>query len=92
MFLGLVFLYKLAPNRLMKYSEIWLAAICATILLLLAKIVFIYFTVNITNYSVLYGTLGSIMAVLIWVYLTGVIIIYGGCISASQFEVSGTIE
>ncbi|MBN1622229.1 MAG: YihY/virulence factor BrkB family protein [Endomicrobiales bacterium] len=87
MFFGFLFLYKFAPHRKTKFSEVWFAALVVTVLLHLTKTLFIYITVNISNYSVLYGTLGSLMALLMWIYLSGLIVIYCACICPAQFEV-----
>jgi uncharacterized BrkB/YihY/UPF0761 family membrane protein len=48
---------------------------------------FLLYTRNITDFNRLYGTLGSVVAVLLWIYLSGSLIILGGCLSAAQWEV-----
>jgi Ca2+-transporting ATPase len=42
---------------------------------------------NITNFNALYGTFGSVVALLLWIYLIGSIIIFGACLSAARYEV-----
>jgi Ca2+-transporting ATPase len=47
----------------------------------------VLYTKNITNFNALYGTFGSVLALLMWIYLSGSIIILGGCLAAAQYEI-----
>ena len=49
---------------------------------------FLYYTKNITNFNALYGTFGSVIALLVWIYLSGAIIILGGCLCAARHEIN----
>ena len=33
---------------------------------------------NLSNYSVLYGSLGAVMILMLWFYMTGIVLILGG--------------
>ena len=48
---------------------------------------FLLYTSNVTNFGALYGTFGSVVALLMWIYLTGSLIIFGGCLAAAQYEI-----
>ncbi len=45
------------------------------------------YTKNIGHFNALYGTFGSVVALLLWIYLSGSIIILGGCLSAAKYEI-----
>ena len=83
-FLSLAFFYKLAPHRRTRYSEVWLAALCATLLLHAAQSLFVLYLKHIASLSALYGAFGGIMALLMWIYLSGVIFIFCACLCAAQ--------
>jgi YihY family inner membrane protein len=87
LFYGFAMFYKFAPQRKTTFREIWIAALFVTIGLDLLKQGFILYTSNIGNFNALYGTLGSIVALLMWIYLSGSLIILGGCLSAAQYEI-----
>ena len=87
LFYGFAMFYKFAPQRKTTFREIWIAALFVTIGLDLLKQGFVLYTTNIGNFNALYGTLGSIVALLMWIYLTGSLIIFGGCLAASQYEI-----
>ncbi len=80
MFLGLAIFYKLAPRRQLKFSETCIPAIAVTILLQIFQGLFVIYIQNFGNFNALYGALGGLMVSLMWTYLTGVIIIFGGCL------------
>ena len=58
-----------------------------TISLELLQRLFVLYTRNLGNFNALYGTFGSVVALLLWIYLSGSIIILGGCISAARYEI-----
>jgi uncharacterized BrkB/YihY/UPF0761 family membrane protein len=48
---------------------------------------FVIYSTNIGEFNRLYGTLGSVIALLLWIYLSGSVIIFGSCLSAATYEV-----
>ena len=70
-------LYFYGPYRKQRWSRVWPGAILATILWLLATVVFGWYVRNITNYNVLYGSVGTSIALLIWMYLLAAIALFG---------------
>ncbi|MDO8804663.1 MAG: YihY/virulence factor BrkB family protein [Elusimicrobiota bacterium] len=85
-FLSLNLLYAVAPHRSTKFSEVWAAALCGTLLLAGAQKLFIYYLQHFSTLNAVYGAFGSIMALLLWIYVSGVIFIFGACLSAAQAE------
>lgn len=70
-------LYFYGPFRKQRWARVWPGAILATILWLLATVVFGWYVRNITNYNVLYGSVGTSIALLIWMYLLAAIALFG---------------
>ena len=90
-FLGLSMFYILAPFRPTRFSEVWVAALFTTFLLLVSEILFAFYLQNFATLNVIYGTFGGIMALLLWIYLCGCIFIFGGCLCAAQTETSSQL-
>lgn len=86
LFYGLCMFYKFAPRRKTRFSEVFLAALITTVLLQVCRLLFEVYVARLGNFNALYGTLAVIVVVLMWIYLSGVIIIYGGCWCAAQHE------
>ncbi|KAB2644779.1 MAG: YihY/virulence factor BrkB family protein [Verrucomicrobia bacterium] len=87
LFIGMSLFFKYAPRRPTRFIEVWSAALFVTISLELLQRLFVLYTRNIGNFNALYGTFGSVVALLLWIYLSGSIIILGGCISAARYEI-----
>jgi Ca2+-transporting ATPase len=85
-FVSLSMFYKLAPRRPTRFAEVWLASLVATLLLLAAESVFVIYLKNFSTLNAVYGAFGGIMALLLWIYLSGCIFIFGACLSAVQAE------
>jgi Ca2+-transporting ATPase len=87
LFYGFAMFYKFAPRRRTLFKEVWVAAIFSTLGLYLLQQLFVLYTSRIQDFNVLYGTFGTVLALLMWIYLSGSVIILGGCIAAAQYEI-----
>ena len=87
LFIGMCLFFKYAPRRKTLFIEVWSAALFVTVALQILQRLFVFYTRNIGNFNALYGTFGSVIALLLWIYLTGAIIILGGCICAARYEI-----
>ena len=85
-FISLGMFYKLAPRRPTRFAEVWVAALLATLLLQAAENLFVIYLKNFSTLNAVYGAFGGIMALLLWIYLSGCIFIFGACLSAVQAE------
>lgn len=87
LFYSFAMFYKFAPQRKTQFREVWGAALFCTVSLEVLQRIFVLYTTNITQFNALYGAFGSVVALLLWIYLSGSIIILGGCISAARYEI-----
>jgi len=88
-FISLSVFYKLAPWRQTRFSEVWPGALCASALLHAVEALFVAYLKNFATFNAIYGAFGGIMALLLWIYLSGCVFIFGACLCASQAETSG---
>ena len=86
LFFGLSLFYRLAPRRSMRFAQVWAAALFATLLLQGAESLFVIYLKNFSTLNAIYGTFGGIMALLLWIYISGCIFIFGACLCAAQAE------
>lgn len=82
LFLVFVGLYYLAPNLKVKYITVLPGAIFATIGWLIVSLGFSFYVNNFGNYSATYGSIGGVIVLMIWLYLSAMIILVGGEINA----------
>jgi membrane protein len=77
MFTVFLLLYKLVPNIKTYWRNVWLGALLATVLFELARTIFLFFLQNFANYQIIYGSITSIIILLIWIYYSAFILILG---------------
>lgn len=85
-FLNMSLFYRLAPRRKTQFSEVWISALFATALLLAAQKLFVVYMAHFATLNAIYGAFGGVMALLLWIYLSGTIFIYCACLCAAQRE------
>jgi len=78
-FLNLSLFYRLAPRRPTRFAEVWAASLCASLLLQAAESLFVIYLRDYATFNAVYGAFGGIMALLVWILLSGCILILGDC-------------
>ena len=77
LFLGLSFLYYLAPARRAKYRFISPGATLGTIIMVLTSLILSALINNFGQYNKLYGSIGTMIAFLIWAYYNSLVLLIG---------------
>lgn len=75
-------LYKFAPNKSFPFKEVIIGAVIATILWQLVSFGFSIYIANFGNYNATYGSLGGLIVLMLWFFLTGLILVIGAEINA----------
>jgi membrane protein len=75
--LGTTLLYSIGPNPPRRVATVLPGALLATWLWWLTTLAFAWYVRNIANYNVLYGSVGAVIALLVWMYLLSCIALYG---------------
>jgi membrane protein len=70
-------LYYFGPNRKQRFWSLVPGAILATMLWLVATLGVAWYFRHITDYNVLYGSVGAGLALLVWSYVLAVIALFG---------------
>ena len=79
-------LYWIAPNVKLRCKSAFPGAAFATIGWILSSYALSFYVGNFGNFSLTYGSIGAIIVLLIWLYISGFIIIIGGEINAFYSE------
>ena len=96
MFISFFFLYYLAPKWPEGYkSSKRITAVSAaftTLVIILATQGFGYYVSNFSSYSNTYGSLAGMIIFLVWLYLFGLMLLFGGALQATLYTIqnSGT--
>jgi membrane protein len=77
-------LLRYAANRATTWREVWPGAWLVTGLWLVATYGFRYYVANISSYNVLYGSVATAIALVVWLYLLALIMLYGAAFNAAR--------
>jgi membrane protein len=80
---ALAVLYRLAPSRNdAKWRWVTPGSVIAVVLWLIASIAFSFYIGNFTNYNQTYGSLGAVIGVLMWFWVSAFVVILGAEVNA----------
>jgi YihY family inner membrane protein len=85
LFYGFLLFYKVAPRtrRQATFAKVWIPALLVTALLQVCQQLFVFYSTHITNFNAVYGTFGGVIALMLWIYLSGLVIVFGGSLCAT---------
>ena len=78
-------IYRFAPTHVTHYTFINAGSVVASVLILAATSGFSFYLSRFSSYNKLYGSIGTMIALMIWYYLLALLIILG-------FEINASIE
>ena len=81
-FIVLTLMYWIMPNIKLYLRSVIMGALFSTIAWLFVSYVFSYYINNFANYSATYGSIGGIIILMLWLYVTGIILMVGGQLNA----------
>ena len=82
----LTLLFMFVPNQKVKFREAIPGALFSLIAWMVVSAIFSLYVSTMGNYSVLYGSLGAIIVLMLWFYLIGIIFVMGGELNALLFQ------
>ena len=80
--IGLGLLNYYGPDAQQDWEWITPGALLATVLWLLASVAFRFYVVNFGNYNETYGTLGAVIVLMLWFYISSLVVLVGGEMNA----------
>lgn len=83
---ALTFIYEVSLDHPLRLKDIFPGTLAAILVWILACMLFSEYVENFANYTVIYGTLGGIIVLLLWLYLSGIIFIMGAELNAVLAE------
>lgn len=79
---ALALLYYFGPNIKQQFRFITPGATLAAIVWFLATAAFSFYVSHFANYSATYGSIGAVIALMMWFYISGMVLVLGGEINA----------
>lgn len=75
-------IYRFVPRKRPDWKSAAGGAVAATLLFLLARPLFTYYVRQFAGYNLIYGSLSIIIVLLVWSWLTSLIVLFGGEVAA----------
>jgi len=85
-FLAISFIYFLAPANKKYYKFLSAGSTLATLMVLLLMVGFDAYVSNFTHYNVLYGSIGALIAMLIFLYFMAIVLLIGFELNVSIYQ------
>lgn len=82
-FVSISILYRYCPSHKLKWNLVSPGSILATGLAVLTSVGFTYYINNFSSYNKLYGSIGTVVVVMLWLYLNSLILLIGFELNAS---------
>ena len=83
LFFGISILFYLGPALKSKWKLFSPGSIFATIFIIITSIGFNYYIQNFSQYNKIYGSIGTLMIILLWMYFNSIILLTGFELNAS---------
>jgi len=83
LFFAFSFLYYLAPSGKQRFRFISAGSTMTTLLFIAASVGFNYYVNNFSKYNTLYGSIGTLIVFMMWIYFNAIIVLLGFELNAS---------
>ncbi len=74
--------FYFAPDAEQDWVFLTPGSVFATLLWLIASLIFRFYVQNVTDYAATYGALGGAVVLLLWLYVSGLVLLVGGELNA----------
>jgi membrane protein len=82
-FLTFLLLYRYLPNTEVRITDVWPGALLASMAFSSANLGFVWYVRTYPFvYNVVYGSVGAVIALLTWVYLSAIILLFGAILTS----------
>lgn len=79
-------LYRFTPNKKLSFKQVLPGAIVSTLCWLIASFCYSFYSNNFARYDIIYGSLGGIIVLITWVYLSSWTILIGCEINSNLYK------
>ncbi len=91
-FVTFLALYRYLPNTDVNLRDVWPGALMASVAFTAANLALVWYVSTFPlAYNVVYGSVGAIMALLTWAYLSAIILLFGALITARYAQYTASL-
>ena len=78
--------FRFIPNAAVRWGDVWPGAAVAAVGFEAGKFIFGWYVQNLGNYNLVYGSLGTIIVLLLWSYISASILLFGAELSSQYAQ------
>ena len=90
-FFAISFIYYIGGNRKLRWRFFSAGSTLATLMVLIVSFGFGYYVDNFANYNKIYGSIGTIIVIMLWIYFNSFVLLVGFELNAS-IQQAGSIK
>lgn len=87
-YFGISFIYYWGPAKKKPFKFFSAGSSLVTLLMMISNIGFNFYANNLATYNALYGSIGTLLLILLWVYFNSIIVLIGFELNASIYNAS----
>jgi membrane protein len=91
-FFVFLMVYRMVPFTEVRWTSAALGAVLATVLFELGKNLFVWYAQNFARYELVYGSLGTVIGLLTWIYLSAIILLLGAELAAEHGKMADELS
>jgi len=84
-------MFRILPNVSQRWSNVLVASLVTTVLWIVATLLFRVYVQHFGSYNKTYGTIGGVIALLTWMYLSMFVLLSGGELASEMHHGSGAV-
>jgi membrane protein len=84
----ILLLYKFIPSRRPRWRDIWAGALLAAVILEIVRFGFIFYIKNFSTYNLVYGPVGTVIALLAFIYIFIWVLLFTAKLSAVKLRLN----
>ncbi|MES2004256.1 MAG: YihY/virulence factor BrkB family protein [Bacteroidota bacterium] len=92
LFYGIAFIYKFAPSVKKRWALLSPGSLLATMLTLVTTILFSYWVNNFASYNKIYGSIGTVLIIMVLIYINSLILLIGFELNVSITYLTKEVE
>ena len=77
LFIAISIVFHLGPSIKKEWKLLSPGSIFATVFIMITSILFSYYINNFAEYNKIYGSIGTLMIILLWMYFNAIILLIG---------------
>ena len=92
-FLTFLVLYLYLPNTNVRLQDVWPGALMASLAFDMANLAFVWYIRTFpVAYNLIYGSVGTVLALLTWVYLSAIIVLFGALVTSRYAAYAASLD